>query len=66
MLRIEFETDNAAFNDAPEFEVARILREMADRIELLGGGFYSGPVRDVNGNKIGSAVFDPALTLEEA
>lgn len=52
MFRCEFITDNAAFDDAPASETARILREIARKIEQaadLGGG----PVRDANGNTIG-------------
>lgn len=41
----------AAFEDSPTGEIARILREMADRIEQTG--FFPVP-RDINGNKCGS------------
>lgn len=52
MFKLEFATDNAAFDDNPGHEAARILREIAaklDRGDDLGGG----PVRDSNGNKVG-------------
>lgn len=56
MLTIEIETGNAAFEDAPSCEVARILRELAARIErempvpkhALDVGAWA--LRDVNGN----------------
>lgn len=55
-FRLEFKTDNAAFDDdAAGFEVARILREIADKYD---SGVWSTngpalPVYDVNGNRIG-------------
>jgi hypothetical protein len=49
MIRIEFDTDNAAFEDFPR-ESARILRNAADRIE---SGAMIGPLHDLNGNKVG-------------
>ena len=60
MFKLQFSTDNAAFADSPEalaYEVARILRELADKIEAepqywAEGG--SGIVRDVNGNNVGA------------
>lgn len=58
MFKLEFETGNAAFDDMPEIEVARILRQIADRIEGPAGRFYDAPVRDINGNRIGSVYFD--------
>ena len=53
---VTIETRGAAFDDdAPEFEVARILRAMADRLE--SSGFLPVP-RDANGNKCGSSSFE--------
>lgn len=50
MFKIEFATDNAAFEGcAPE--VARILRAVADLVE---DGATSGLARDFNGNAVGS------------
>ena len=59
MFKIEFTTDNAAFSDgmAPD-EIARILRQHADRIEQAGCNFCDWPVRDVNGNRIGKLSYD--------
>ena len=58
MVEIKFRTGNAAFHDdngeKDEWyrnqEVARILREIADKIE---NGWDRGSVGDLNGNKIG-------------
>lgn len=56
MFKLEFSTDNAAFADAPDSEVARILREIADKIESAGphGALeIGGKVADENGNTVG-------------
>lgn len=52
MFKLTFETSNAAFaeDDATD-ELARILREVAGRIQ--NNGEDQGRVRDVNGNDIG-------------
>lgn len=54
MFTLKIETDNAAFGDGnitdERYELARILREVAKRLE---SGEDSGAVRDVNGNKVG-------------
>lgn len=55
-FKLTIETDNAAFQDGePAFEVARILREVADAME---NGTNEGPVRDVNGNRVGTFTLD--------
>lgn len=43
-------TDNAAFEDDPGPEVARLLRDAAERVEA---GVSAGVLRDVNGNTVG-------------
>jgi len=54
-IQIVINTENAAFGDCPELEVARILHEMADRLESSG----LPPVpRDYNGNKCGSVTVE--------
>lgn len=58
MFSLKIETSNAAFTDDPAAEIARALREVADKIEGAGGRFYSAPVRDVNGNRVGRIEFD--------
>jgi len=51
---LNIEMDNAAFLD-DQSELARILRELADKIEdhvvVVGDSFVA---RDVNGNRVGS------------
>lgn len=60
MFKLHFDTSNAAFSDDPARETAEILRKLADRIQDMGDCLYSGPVRDSNGNRIGSVDFDPS------
>ena len=50
MFKLEFDTDNAAFEDGREAECARILRRIAERLEA--GATY-GRAMDANGNKCG-------------
>lgn len=52
MFTLRIETDNEAFADCPKAEIARILRETADRLE---SGRYVNKLRDLNGNIVGSA-----------
>lgn len=55
-LKIEIEDmADDAFVDAPREEVARILRELAKKIE---DGHGEGGVHDINGNKVGSWVIE--------
>lgn len=73
-VRIQLETDNAAFVDGnlpPEaalivrnHEAARIIREAAAALE---SGRRSFPLRDVNGNRVGSVevVRAPAAQLDD-
>ena len=57
-ITIIIETDNAAFDDSPTGEIARILRVMADRIEEAG----IPPVpKDSNGNVVGSVTVEPLV-----
>lgn len=50
-LSVLLETNNNnAFAEQPEQEVARILREAADRIERGDGDFS---LKDINGNQCG-------------
>ncbi len=53
-IKITLTTDNAAFDGDCAGEVARILRELAERIESQGlmGGEEHG-LRDINGNTVG-------------
>ncbi|MGA9527145.1 MAG: hypothetical protein WBS24_03405 [Terriglobales bacterium] len=65
MFTLTIETHNAAFVGAdddfgPGPELARILRELADRLDLVGTAPKDGTVRDFNGNTVGT------WTLEDA
>ena len=55
-IAIQFETDNAAFEDDPA-EVRRILHEIAARIQ---SGDTIGQIRDINGNTVGDYCFKEA------
>lgn len=57
MFQLKIHNSGAAFDDAPEYEVARILRELADKVEA---GRTSGRVFDLNGNACGNWAFDKA------
>lgn len=64
-VRIQLETDNAAFDEGNlPFEAARIIREAAEALE---SGRRSFPLRDVNGNRVGSVevVRAPATQLDD-
>ncbi len=45
--------DNAAFQETPEIEVARILADLAKKIEANGLDAVE-KLRDINGNVVGS------------
>ena len=47
---LKIRCENAAFSDDPALEVARLLREIARRVE---DGARMGGVRDINGNSVG-------------
>ena len=49
-LTLEFSMENAAFDDNPLEEAARIIREAAG---MLDSGADNGKLRDVNGNAVG-------------
>jgi len=57
-VKITIKTANDAFQPNPCHEVARILRELADRIDGAGmpGKEEVWTLRDVNGNTIGAVV----------
>mgnify|MGYP003418159046 CR=1 FL=1 len=51
-MKIQFNTDNAAFEEYGLWEETdRILKDISYKIRL---GYEYGPVRDINGNKIGT------------
>lgn len=57
-ITIMIETGNAAFDDSPTGEIARILRAMADRIEVAD--LLPVP-KDINGNVVGSVTVEPLV-----
>ena len=66
---IKINCDNAAFEDDPTSEVARILRDIADRVHG-DTGFSPGrdyTLRDANGNEVGfcTVYANVALTMGE-
>lgn len=53
MFTLTIKTDNAAFDEGDKgLEVARILRELANRLETQSQ--TSGTLRDANGNTVGT------------
>ncbi|MDR9836814.1 MULTISPECIES: hypothetical protein [Herbaspirillum] len=51
---IKIDMGNAAFENSPSSEVARILRELADKVEDRGVSIGDGiKLYDVNGNNVG-------------
>jgi len=54
-LKLEIVADNATFDEAPGFELGRILREAADKVEEWRDGVepVGFALRDVNGNTVG-------------
>jgi hypothetical protein len=53
MFSLTIETDNAAFSPDPGAELARILHELADKLDPLPGQAGSARLRDLNGNTVG-------------
>lgn len=51
MFTLRINTDNAAFDGGDLCEVARILRQVADKLDR---GHENGTCRDCNGNDVGS------------
>jgi hypothetical protein len=50
---INMTCDNAAFEDEPEAEVARILRSIAAQLEQEGTSRFYETIFDENGNVVG-------------
>jgi hypothetical protein len=42
---------NSSFTDDKNYEIARILKNLAEKIEE---GYYPSKLMDINGNKVGS------------
>jgi len=51
MFKLRMSTGNEAFTQAPERETARLLRQVADRLEA---GTVNGSISDANGNQVGT------------
>ena len=49
-MKVQFNTDNAAFEENAQEEISRILCKIARQVET---GSEAGAVIDYNGNKIG-------------
>lgn len=64
MFRLQFTMDNSVFETCPGIEAARILRDLARRIELKSNP-DGGNLFDSNGNRIGTWEFTPAETAED-
>lgn len=57
-LRIVIGLDNSAFEPQAGAEIARILRELAEKFEAgSDGGRGNRVIRDINGNRVGRAEF---------
>ena len=55
MFTLKFDTDNDAFqNGDREFEIRRILHEVAEKIQYTISYDEEGIIHDINGNKVGS------------
>lgn len=57
IFNIKIHMDNAAFDDYPATELARILNDLAERVK--DGETPPMSLRDLNGNKVGT-VFETA------
>lgn len=62
MFTLQFDTENAAFIEAPVTEIDRILRDVALKV---ADGREDGVVYDANGNRIGEWSFELVFEDEE-
>ena len=54
MFNFEINTDHDAFqDDNAHQEIARILRDLADKVEQSEFGVHNAKLRDINGNVVG-------------
>ena len=53
MFTIKIKTDNAAFTESKALEIARILRELAEKIERSDS--LDHVIMDYNGNNVGES-----------
>ena len=67
MLKVKINTENQAFDQAEGQEVARILRDLADRLENLDKlQECQLPLRDLNGNTVGYYQTWPQPGIDQA
>ena len=59
VFRLQVRTDSAAFEDDPAPELARILRDVAGRIEAGQDIGHYLTIHDVNGNPVGQYALKP-------
>lgn len=57
-ITITIDTENAAFDDEPATEIARLLRYIAGNLENFGIP-QSGSLYDINGNICGAVTITP-------
>lgn len=55
--------DTLAFEDNPEIELARILRDVAKRVSEQAE--FKQVVYDIDGNKVGATSFDDVLSKDK-
>ena len=58
---LSFTMDNAAFKGNSGEEAARILRDIAHKLETSGSTAQGSPIRCLNGGVIGNYSFEPPL-----
>jgi len=49
-MKIEFSTDNAAFDEEPQEEMGDIIHNISKKVRE---GIVEGSIKDINGNTIG-------------
>ena len=60
-FKLHINTDSAAFEENPEYEVSRILQALAQKIEHDGLQWHYQDLRDINGNITGKYAHKEAL-----
>ena len=56
---LEIEMDNAAFEESPIGELGRILKRLANDVNRGDFACDEMKLRDINGNAVGVAKYDP-------
>lgn len=69
-LTITIDCGNAAFDDAPEAEAIRVIRDAVRLLEharpIRDPRGWSEPLHDINGNRVGAVEVGPADPVREA